>query len=90
MSVFTWLLGVLIVQVVLELDVRVSYQIQDVDVFAANPIDFYPYIRNFIQNELLDAFARCTLREYMSSFSSIAQGSAAACSEKQVSPVCTA
>jgi len=61
--------------VILDIDLRVSFQIQDVDTFSMNPIDFYPYIKNHVQNELLDRFAQATLREFMSSFAKIAQKS---------------
>lgn len=69
--------------VVMTLDIRVSYQIQNIGVFAANPIDFYGYIKNFIQNELLERFSKVTLRVFMSSFSTTAMQSAENCSEKQ-------
>jgi hypothetical protein len=65
--------------VVLELDIRISFQINDVSTFASNPIDFYPWLKNHIQNELLDSFAKSTLRQFMATFSSIALKSVDTC-----------
>lgn len=58
--------------VMLELDMRVSYKFEDVDLFSRNPIDFYLYIKCHVQNNLLDKFAQSTLRDFMNSFSKIA------------------
>lgn len=65
--------------VVLNLDLRISFQIQDVDSFATNPIDFYPFMKNHVQNTLLDIYAKSPLREFMTSFSKIAQNSVNEC-----------
>ena len=54
--------------VALELDVRISYQINDVHLFSANPIQFSSYMKYYVQDEFLDRFARVNLREYMNSF----------------------
>lgn len=58
--------------VLISLDVRVSYKFEDVRVFCSNPIDFYDYIKNHVQNNLLDKFAQSTLRDFMNSFGAIA------------------
>ena len=55
--------------VALNLDVRISYQIHDVHLFSANPIQFSSYMKYYVQDEFLDRFARINLREYMNSFS---------------------
>jgi hypothetical protein len=67
--------------VVLGLDLRISFQIQDVALFAKNPIDFYPYMKNHVQNELLDSFAQASLRDFMSTFSNIAFKSVESCND---------
>ena len=67
--------------VTMDLDSRISFQIKNVDVFTANPIEYYPYIKNHAQNVLLDKFAQKTLQEFMSSFSAIAENCVAECSE---------
>ncbi len=54
---------------------RISYQITDVDMFCANPIQFVGYVQNFIQDEFLDRFARINLREFMMSFTAQALSS---------------
>lgn len=61
--------------VVLNLELRVSFQIVDVKKFSLNPIQFYQYIKNNVQNDLLDRFSSSTLREFMNKFSKIAQES---------------
>lgn len=67
--------------VVLDLDLRICYQIQSVETFSASPIEeFYPNIKNHVQNKLLDRFATSTLREFMNTFAVIAQDSVEACS----------
>jgi len=65
----------------LELDVRISYQIQDVPKFAQNPIDFYPLLKNHIQNSMLDEFAKNSLREFMGKFADIAKDGVEKCTE---------
>ena len=47
---------------------RISYQITDVPMFCANPIQFVGYMQNYVQDEFLDRFARVNLREFMQSF----------------------
>ena len=67
--------------VLLDLDLRICYVIKSVETFSANPIEnFYPNIKNHVQNKLLDRFATSTLREFMNTFASIAQASVDACS----------
>ena len=51
--------------VILILDLRISFQIQDIKTFSSNPIEFYGYIRNNIQNDLLDRFSQFSLRLFM-------------------------
>ena len=38
--------------VTLNLDIRISYQVHDIQVFCANPIEFNGYMRNYTQNEV--------------------------------------
>jgi len=47
---------------------RISYQITDVPMFCANPIQFVGYMQNYVQDEFLDRFARVNLREFMQTF----------------------
>lgn len=58
--------------VLLDIDLRISYQIFDVKVFGSNPLNFYQHLINWCQNELLDLFAKLTLRDFMKSYSSVA------------------
>ena len=58
--------------VMVEIDLRISYTFQNVSLFATNPIDFYDYIRNHVQNSLLDRFAQAQLRAFLSDFSKMA------------------
>ncbi len=58
--------------VLLELDLRISYQIQDPKVFGLNPIPFQSHIINWAQNELLDMFAKVDLRQFMKAYSTMA------------------
>jgi hypothetical protein len=58
--------------VLLELDLRISYQILDPAVFGLNPIPFQSHIVNWAQNELLDMFAKVDLRQFMKAYSSMA------------------
>lgn len=58
--------------VLLDLDIRISYQIYNVNIFGLNPINFYQHLINWCQNELLDLFAKLTLRDFMKSYSSVA------------------
>ncbi len=39
--------------VMLVIDLRISYQIKDLYKFSDNPIEFYGYIKNHVQNDLL-------------------------------------
>jgi len=67
--------------VLLKLEIVISYQIQDAHQFAASPVDFYPLMKNYVQNDLLDKFSQTALRKFMSIFSKIAQGSIESCSQ---------
>ncbi len=58
--------------VLLELDLRISYQIANTMVFGANPINFYQHIINWTQNELLDVFSKVNLRDFMKCYTSAA------------------
>lgn len=58
--------------VLLELDIRITYQIQDPSVFGSNPIPFYDHLVNWCQNDLLDVFSKITLRDFMQSYSACA------------------
>ena len=59
--------------VMLDLDMRISYKFEDVNRFSDNPIDFYSYIKFHVQNNLLDKFAQSSLRDFMNAFSKIAE-----------------
>jgi len=48
--------------VLLNLDIVISYQIQDAHQFSASPVDFCPLIKNYVQNDLLDKFSQTALR----------------------------
>lgn len=66
--------------VVLDLDLRICYQISSVDDFAAKPIEnFYPNIQNNVQQKLLECFAQCTLEQFMNTFAVIAMESVDKC-----------
>ena len=67
--------------VILTLCLRVSYQIQNVEAFANHPIDFYSQIKNHVQNKLLGKFSSIKLRDFMNTFSLIAQTSIETVSE---------
>ena len=67
--------------VTMNIDSRISFQIKHVSTFASNPIEYYTYIQNHIQNVLLDHFAQKTLRTFMSSFAEIAEECVGECSE---------
>ncbi len=47
---------------------RISYQIREINIFWKNPIQFVPYIQNYVQDEFLDRFARISLRDFMATF----------------------
>jgi len=48
--------------VAIDLGLRISFQIVDVPVFCANPIEYVDYMRNYVQDEMLDRFAKTSLR----------------------------
>jgi hypothetical protein len=58
--------------VIMVLSLRISYQIYDPSVFQSLPIDYYKHIVTWSQNELLDAYAKVTLREFMLKYSDVA------------------
>lgn len=58
--------------VLLELDLRISYQIVNTMIFGANPINFYQHIINWTQNELLDVFSKVNLRDFMKCYTTAA------------------
>jgi regulator of protease activity HflC (stomatin/prohibitin superfamily) len=65
----------------LMLEIRISYQIRDVETFTQRAINFFDYIRSHVQNVLLDKFAGIQLREFMVKFSSVAQECIPECSD---------
>lgn len=68
--------------VVLDLDIRICYQIVSVEAFASNPIEnFYPNIQNHVQMKLLERFSKSTLQEFMNTFAVIALASVDQCTE---------
>lgn len=58
--------------VLIDLDMRIQYRFDDVQLFASNPIDFYDYVKNHVQNSLLDRFAQVELKEFLLDFGTIA------------------
>lgn len=58
--------------VLMVIDLRISYQICSVKTFGSGPIPFYEHIINWCQNELLDVFAKLSLRDFMRSYSTVA------------------
>jgi hypothetical protein len=65
----------------MKLGIRINYEIKNVDTFAANPIEFFSYLRNHAQNVLLDRFAGHTLREFMASEGGLAKSSVTDCNK---------
>lgn len=55
--------------VLLALDIRITYQIQDPQLLGSNPIPFYDHVVNWCQNDLLDVFSKVTLRGFIQSYS---------------------
>lgn len=58
--------------VLLKLDLRITYQIQNTPLFSSNPLPFYVHLTNWCQNELLDLFAKVNLRDFIQKYNSIA------------------
>lgn len=58
--------------VVITLDLRINYQIEDSNLFSIKPIEFYEFIRTWCQNELLDSSAKVPLRSFLTEYYNIA------------------
>lgn len=57
------------VQVRLEL--RISFQVFQPELYVVKPIDFHSQIRYYIQNEMLDAYAKVTFRDFLRTYAGI-------------------
>jgi len=53
------------------LDLRISFQIFQPEFYVVKPIDFHSQIRYYIQNEMLDAYAKVTFREFLRTYADI-------------------
>ena len=47
------------------IDLRISFQVFQPEMYAVKPIDFYTQIRYWIQNAMLDAYAKVSFRDFM-------------------------
>lgn len=47
------------------IDLRISFQVIEPIMYAVKPIDFYTQIRYWIQNAMLDAYAKVSFRDFM-------------------------
>lgn len=50
------------------LDLRISFQIYQPELYVIKPIDFHSQIRYWIQNEMLDAYAKITFRDFLKTY----------------------
>lgn len=50
------------------LDLRISFQIFGPEVYVVKPIDFHSQIRYWVQNEMLDAYAKITFRDFLRTY----------------------
>lgn len=50
------------------LDLRISFQIFQPELYVMKPIDFHSQIRYWIQNEMLDAYAKVTFRDFLKTY----------------------
>jgi len=57
--------------VVVRLDLRISFSIFQPELYVVKPIDFYNQIRYWIQNEMLDAYAKCTFRDFQKTYADL-------------------
>jgi hypothetical protein len=48
--------------------IRISYQITEVEQLSNNPIQFVKYMQNYIQDDFLDRFSKLDLSNFMKSF----------------------
>ncbi len=52
-------------------DLRISFQIYEPEAYVIKPIDFHSQIRYWVQNEMLDAYAKFTFREFLKTYAGI-------------------
>ena len=52
----------------LDLSIRISYYMKDINLFTSNPIQFVAYMQNYVQDDFLDRFAKKNLRGFMATF----------------------
>jgi len=50
------------------LDLRISFQIFQPEMYVVKPIDFHSQIRYWVQNEMLDAYAKITFRDFLRTY----------------------
>jgi len=56
-----------------KVDIRISFQIFDPAQYALKPVDFVTQISHWVQNELLDAFAQQTFRDFLKHYAASAR-----------------
>jgi len=54
-----------------KVDLRISFQIFQPELYVVKPIDFHSQIRYWVQNDLLDAYAKVTFREFLRTYADI-------------------
>jgi len=57
-----------------KVDMRVSFQVYDPELYTKKPVDFYTQISYWVQNELLDAFAQQNFRDFLKHYAACARG----------------
>lgn len=50
------------------IDLRISFSIFQPELYVVKPIDFYNQIRYWIQNEMLDAYAKVSFRDFLKTY----------------------
>lgn len=53
------------------LDLRISFQVFQPEFYVVKPIDFHSQIRYYIQNEMLDSYAKVTFRDFLRTYADI-------------------
>lgn len=59
--------------VIIKLDLRVSYRVIETVSFSIKPINFFDHIRYWTQNELLDHYAKVDFKTFVKTYTSVAQ-----------------
>jgi len=50
------------------MELRISFQIFQPEMYVVKPIDFHSQIRYWVQNEMLDAYAKVTFRDFLRTY----------------------